>query len=95
MPETHFKSLALLSDSSLACKPEVCAVTQSENLLAASLELAQALTAVLSALQGDWKLPCAPLLGPAEDQLHLHQRGHSSAANKASQTAELSGKLVQ
>lgn len=29
VPETHFKSLALLSYSSLACKPEVCAVTQS------------------------------------------------------------------
>lgn len=44
-------------------------------------------------LQWDWSLPGVPLLGPAEHQHHLRQRGHGSAANKTSQTVELSGKL--
>ena len=61
--------------------------------MAASLELAQALAAVLSATQGDWKLPSAPVLGPAEHPHHLRQRGPSPGANKASQTAEWAGKL--
>lgn len=51
------------------------------------------LTAVLSATQGDWRLPRAPLLGPAEHPHHLRPRGPSPAANKASQTAEWAGKL--
>lgn len=61
--------------------------------MAASLELAQALTAVLSATQGDWRLPSAPLLGPAEHAYHLRQGRPSPAAKKASQTAEWVGKL--
>ena len=53
----------------------------------------RALTAVLSATKGDWRLPNAPLLGPAEHPHHLRPRGPSPAANKASQTAEWAGKL--
>lgn len=93
VPETHFKSLALLSYSSLACKPEVCTATVCKKLLAASLELAQTLNAVLSALQEDWRLLGEPLQSPEEHQYHLYQRRHRSAANKVSQTAELPGKL--
>ena len=72
---------------------ELCCDAVCERLLAASLELAQALAAVLSATQGDWKLPSAPVLGPAEHPHHLRQRGPSPGANKASQTAEWAGKL--
>lgn len=71
----------------------LCCDAVCKKLLAASPELVHAFTAVFSALQGGWKLPGVPLLGTAKYQHHLRQRGHSSAANKASQTAELAEKL--
>lgn len=42
----------------------LCCDAVCKRLLAASPELDCALTAVLSAMQGDWRLPGAPLLGP-------------------------------
>lgn len=83
------------ASSFLACKQEICAVTQSaKGCWQAAQKLAGALTAVLSATQGDWRLPGVPPWGPAEHQHHLRQRGHSTEANNASQTAELAVKLV-
>lgn len=71
-PEAHFKPLPLLSLFSLACEPEVCAVTQSaRGCWQPARSWPRALTAVRSALWGAGKLPRAPFLGFAEDQHHL------------------------
>lgn len=88
------KPMALLA-SFLPCLEarELCCDAVCERLLAASLELAQALTAVLSATQ-ETEAAQVHLLGPAEHAYHPHSRPQP-CSKKASQTAEWVESWVQ
>lgn len=71
----------------------LCCDAVCERLLAASPELAPGPHCSALGSAGSWEAAPCPFSGPRRGSTPPGRRGHSSAANKASQTAELAGKL--